>query len=226
MPSLPVCDQVIRNFELMGRVNLDQLELIKDRESSCEEEDGGDMMEMVGDESVARTEDEEDEEDEEEEEEEEEQEVMASIQGEKEMDEEEMEGMKEEEEEQEMHIKDEAAGERHPLQGRTAVNKVIYSTLDLTDCANSISQKPSLPPSAAREQAARRSASPASSVAAASPTAWSGNVTSCATACESLCTRLSALFLVFAQTRGAVESLFVEGFQALVCSHAYCSVSP
>lgn len=32
-------DQVIRNFELMGQVNLDQLDAIKERDSSAEEEE-------------------------------------------------------------------------------------------------------------------------------------------------------------------------------------------
>lgn len=41
--------QVIRNFELMGRVNLDQLEMIKEQGSSAEEEDVPEMMEMVVD---------------------------------------------------------------------------------------------------------------------------------------------------------------------------------
>lgn len=41
--------KVIRNFELMGRVNLDQLEMIKEQGSSAEEEDVPEMMEMVVD---------------------------------------------------------------------------------------------------------------------------------------------------------------------------------
>uniref|UniRef100_A0A3Q0SJ36 Zinc finger protein 462 n=1 Tax=Amphilophus citrinellus TaxID=61819 RepID=A0A3Q0SJ36_AMPCI len=39
--------KVIRNFELMGRVNLDQLEIIKDQGSSAEEEEEREIMEMV-----------------------------------------------------------------------------------------------------------------------------------------------------------------------------------
>ncbi|XP_068429439.1 zinc finger protein 462 [Clinocottus analis] len=56
--------KVIRNFELMGRVNLDQLEMIKEQGSSEEEEEEREMMEMVGEGKVAAREDE-DEEDEE-----------------------------------------------------------------------------------------------------------------------------------------------------------------
>lgn len=113
----------------MGRVNLDLLELLKDQESSCEEEDEGDVMGMVGDENVARMEDEEEEEEEEveEEEQEEEQEVMASIQEERAMDDEEMEGIKEEEEEREEDVKDDAAEGRHPVPGRTIPTMLVYS---------------------------------------------------------------------------------------------------
>ncbi|XP_042365772.1 zinc finger protein 462 [Plectropomus leopardus] len=54
--------KVIRNFELMGRVNLDQLEMIKGQESSAEEEDEREIMEMVVDGKVAAEEEEDDDE--------------------------------------------------------------------------------------------------------------------------------------------------------------------
>ncbi|XP_040054540.2 zinc finger protein 462 [Gasterosteus aculeatus] len=57
--------KVIRNFELMGRVNLEQLEMIKERGSSAEEEEEEEremmMMELVGDGKEAAHEDEDDE---------------------------------------------------------------------------------------------------------------------------------------------------------------------
>uniref|UniRef100_A0A4W6CG34 Zinc finger protein 462 n=1 Tax=Lates calcarifer TaxID=8187 RepID=A0A4W6CG34_LATCA len=45
--------KVIRNFELMGRVNLDQLEMIKEQGSSAEEEEEREMMEMIVDRKVS-----------------------------------------------------------------------------------------------------------------------------------------------------------------------------
>lgn len=54
--------KVIRNFELMGRVNLDQLDMIKDQGSSAEEEEEEEereTMEMVSDGKVALEEEEE-----------------------------------------------------------------------------------------------------------------------------------------------------------------------
>ncbi|XP_058474129.1 zinc finger protein 462 isoform X1 [Solea solea] len=53
--------KVIRNFELMGRVNLDQLEMIKERGSSAEEEEEREMMQMMVDEKDAAEEEEEEE---------------------------------------------------------------------------------------------------------------------------------------------------------------------
>lgn len=234
-------DQVIRNFELMGRVNLDQLELIKDQGSSCEEEDERDVMEMAENENVARPEDAE----EEEEGQEEEREAMESMQEERGMDDEEMEGFGEEAEEQEEEVNEEVAEERHPLQGRPIGNLIIYSIFLLSSTSwnwqfiqNSISQKPSGLPSASQERAAW-SGSPASSAAAASPTAWSGNVTSCATACECVCSPLSSFWSFFRsfhkQEEPSVGSVFVEGFQTRaseellcihVCTHAHCRSSP
>lgn len=41
--------KVIRNFELMGRVNLDQLEMVKEQGSSAEEEDESEVIEAVDD---------------------------------------------------------------------------------------------------------------------------------------------------------------------------------
>lgn len=48
-PSLPpVLHQVIRNFELMGRVSLDQLEMMKEHGSGAEEEEEQELMGMDG----------------------------------------------------------------------------------------------------------------------------------------------------------------------------------
>ncbi|KAM9307101.1 zinc finger protein 462 [Pholidichthys leucotaenia] len=49
---LRVEHKVIRNFELMGRVNLDQLELIQDQESSTEEEEDREIVGMEVDEKI------------------------------------------------------------------------------------------------------------------------------------------------------------------------------
>ncbi|XP_056258698.1 zinc finger protein 462 isoform X1 [Seriola aureovittata] len=54
--------KVIRNFELMGRVNLDQLEMIKEHGSSAEEEEEREMIEMVVDGKVPTEEEEDDDE--------------------------------------------------------------------------------------------------------------------------------------------------------------------
>ncbi|XP_037835200.1 zinc finger protein 462 isoform X2 [Kryptolebias marmoratus] len=62
--------KVIRNFELMGRVNLDQLEMIQEQESSTDEEEDREMMEMVVDgQATLEEEDDDDDGDDEEEEE-------------------------------------------------------------------------------------------------------------------------------------------------------------
>ncbi|XP_063745649.1 zinc finger protein 462 isoform X2 [Eleginops maclovinus] len=53
--------KVIRNFELMGRVNLDQLEMIKEQGSSAEEEEAREIMEMVRGRKIAAEEEDEDE---------------------------------------------------------------------------------------------------------------------------------------------------------------------
>ncbi|TMS08581.1 Zinc finger protein 462 [Larimichthys crocea] len=56
--------KVIRNFELMGRVNLDQLEMIKEQQgSSAEEEEDRELVEMVEGAKVAAAEEEEEEDD-------------------------------------------------------------------------------------------------------------------------------------------------------------------
>lgn len=142
---------------------------------------------------------------------------MESMREERGMEDEEMEGFGEEEEEQEEEVNEEVAEERRPLQGRPIGNLIIYSIfrfLELAIYSNSISQKPLGLPSASRERAAWRSGSPASSAAAASPTAWSGNVTSCATACECVFahrTRPSGLLPIFPQTRGALSWVCVCG---------------
>uniref|UniRef100_UPI003AADFD9B zinc finger protein 462 isoform X2 n=1 Tax=Centroberyx gerrardi TaxID=166262 RepID=UPI003AADFD9B len=51
--------KVVRNFELMGRVNLDQLEMMKEHGSSAEEEEEREMIEMVVDGRVAMEEEDE-----------------------------------------------------------------------------------------------------------------------------------------------------------------------
>ncbi|XP_043952466.1 zinc finger protein 462 isoform X1 [Gambusia affinis] len=57
--------KVIRNFELMGRVNLDQLEMLNEQESSAEEEAESEILEMVADgEATMQGEEEEEEDDE------------------------------------------------------------------------------------------------------------------------------------------------------------------
>ncbi|XP_029300119.1 LOW QUALITY PROTEIN: zinc finger protein 462 [Cottoperca gobio] len=82
--------KVIRNFELMGRVNLDQLEKIKEQGSSAEEEEAREIMEMVRDGKVAA------------EDEDEGMEIMENmLEEQREMDDEEIEdNIKEEEEEE------------------------------------------------------------------------------------------------------------------------------
>ncbi|XP_044188700.1 zinc finger protein 462 [Thunnus albacares] len=54
--------KVIRNFELMGRVNLDQLEMIKGQGSSTEDEEEREIMDLVVDGKVAAEEEEEEDE--------------------------------------------------------------------------------------------------------------------------------------------------------------------
>ncbi|XP_029920531.1 zinc finger protein 462 isoform X2 [Myripristis murdjan] len=82
--------KVIRNFELMGRVNLDQLETMKEQGSSAEDEEEREMMEMVVDGGVPI------------EEEDEGMEMMENeVEEPKEMDDEEMEFKEEEAEEDE-----------------------------------------------------------------------------------------------------------------------------
>lgn len=69
--------------------------------------------------------------------------------------------------------------------GTDNVTAVVRTELRRLTDLNSVSQKPlRLPPAAPTAAAAARSVSPASSAAAASPTAWSGNATSCGTACQ------------------------------------------
>ncbi|KAK1884638.1 Zinc finger protein 462 [Dissostichus eleginoides] len=53
--------KVIRNFELMGRVNLDQLDMIKEQGSSAEEEEAREIIEMVRGRKIAGEEEDEDE---------------------------------------------------------------------------------------------------------------------------------------------------------------------
>ncbi|XP_061589563.1 zinc finger protein 462 [Cololabis saira] len=58
--------KVLRNFELMGRVNLDKLEKVKEQESSTEEDEERDVKEMLVEGQAALQEEEEEEEEEEE----------------------------------------------------------------------------------------------------------------------------------------------------------------
>lgn len=196
----------------MGRVNLDQLELIKDQESSCEEEDERDMMEMVGDENVARMEDEE------EEEEEEEQEVMASIQEEREMDDEEMECIKEEEEEQEEDVRDETAEERPP--GRMIVNKIIYLIfLELRAMQTPFPRSPCVSHRQLRSER-RGEASPLRvlwPLLHQQPGVGASRPAPRHVSLVALCTRLSGLSLVFAQTRGGFSWVCVCGRIPDIC---------
>ncbi|XP_047425031.1 zinc finger protein 462 isoform X2 [Mugil cephalus] len=90
--------KVIRNFELMGRVNLDQLQMIKERGSSAEEDEAREIMEMVADGKEAL--EDEEEEEEEEEDDDERMEIIENIgEDQRDMDDEEMDdNIKEEEE--------------------------------------------------------------------------------------------------------------------------------
>nr|XP_046230341.1 zinc finger protein 462 [Scatophagus argus]XP_046230342.1 zinc finger protein 462 [Scatophagus argus]XP_046230343.1 zinc finger protein 462 [Scatophagus argus]XP_046230344.1 zinc finger protein 462 [Scatophagus argus]XP_046230345.1 zinc finger protein 462 [Scatophagus argus]XP_046230346.1 zinc finger protein 462 [Scatophagus argus]XP_046230347.1 zinc finger protein 462 [Scatophagus argus] len=125
--------KVIRNFELMGRVNLDQLEMIKDQESSAEEEEEREMMEMemLGGEKVAATggevEEEEDDEDDDEG-----MEMMESIvQEQREMGDEEMEdNIKEEEEEEEEEDEEEV---KEVEEERPVLQEVLASPTSSTN---------------------------------------------------------------------------------------------
>uniref|UniRef100_A0A3Q1GXC4 Zinc finger protein 462 n=1 Tax=Acanthochromis polyacanthus TaxID=80966 RepID=A0A3Q1GXC4_9TELE len=107
--------KVIRNFELMGRVNLDQLEMLQEQGSSAEEDEERDMMEMVADENVALEEEEEEEEDDDDEG----MEIMENlVEDQREMDGDEMDDSirdEEEEEEEEDEVK-EVEQEKPPLQ--------------------------------------------------------------------------------------------------------------
>ncbi|KAM3599929.1 uncharacterized protein V6R79_014030 [Siganus canaliculatus] len=99
--------KVIRNFELMGRVNLDQLEMLKDQGSSAEEEEDREMMGMVTAERVAAAQDEEEEE-EEEDDDDGGMEMMANmVQEQSAMDDREIEDNIREEEEEEMEEEEE-----------------------------------------------------------------------------------------------------------------------
>lgn len=90
---LLVSDQVIRNFELMGRVNLDQLEMIKEQGSSAEEEEAREIIEMVRGRKIAAEDEDEDED----------MDMMENMEEEqREMDDDVMEGNIKEEEEDEL----------------------------------------------------------------------------------------------------------------------------
>lgn len=196
----------------MGRVNLDQLELIKDQESSCEGEDDRDVMEMADDENGAPPEDEE------EAEEEEERDVV-----EREMDDEEMEGFKEEEEEQEEEVSEDVAEDRHPLQGRMMIiNGIIYSSV--TSCNWRIIRTPfPRSPRVSHQQlrGERRGEAPPLRVLRPllhqQPGVGTSRPAPRHVSVFALCTRLSGLFLVFAQTRGAFSWICVCGRIPDIC---------
>ncbi|XP_041815848.1 zinc finger protein 462 isoform X2 [Chelmon rostratus] len=120
--------KVIRNFELMGRVNLDQLEMIKEQGSSAEEEDEREMMAMVAGAKVASAEEDEDDE--------EGMEMMESIVREqREVDDEEMEGnIKEEEEEEEEDKEEEEV--KQVEQERPALQEVLASPISSTSSSS------------------------------------------------------------------------------------------
>ncbi|KAI9524669.1 hypothetical protein NQZ68_016678 [Dissostichus eleginoides] len=85
--------KVIRNFELMGRVNLDQLDMIKEQGSSAEEEEAREIIEMVRGRKIAGEEEDEDED----------MDMMENMEEEqREMDDDVMEGNIKEEEEDEL----------------------------------------------------------------------------------------------------------------------------
>ncbi|XP_012724428.2 zinc finger protein 462 isoform X1 [Fundulus heteroclitus] len=109
--------KVIRNFELMGRVNLDQLEMIKEEESSAEEDEESEILAMVVDgESSKQEEDDEEEEEEEDDDEDDGMQIVETmVHDQEEMDDkdaevnikEENEGVEEEEQEEEELQEDE-----------------------------------------------------------------------------------------------------------------------
>ncbi|TKS84373.1 Zinc finger protein 462 [Collichthys lucidus] len=121
-------DLVIRNFELMGRVNLDQLEMIKEQQgSSAEEEEDRELVEMVEGAKVAAAEEEEEEDDDDVG-----MEMMEDMAEEqREMDDEEMEdNIKEEEEEEEEEEDEEEVKEVE--EERPALQEVLASPTSST----------------------------------------------------------------------------------------------
>ncbi|XP_029371137.1 zinc finger protein 462 isoform X2 [Echeneis naucrates] len=131
--------KVIRNFELMGRVNLDQLEMIKGQGSSAEEEEEREMMEMVIDGKLG-TEEEEDDDDNNEG-----MEIMGNIVDEQRgvEDEEVEDNIKEEEEEEEEDEEDEEvkrAEEEKPALQEVLVSPTSSSSSS-SSCGPSASEK-------------------------------------------------------------------------------------
>ncbi|XP_041666402.1 zinc finger protein 462 isoform X2 [Cheilinus undulatus] len=125
--------KVIRNFELMGRVNLDQLEMINENESSAEEEEEEEMMEMVEDGKLGAAEDDDQDEG---------MEMMENIsQEEREIDQEEIEDdIKEEEEDEE---EEEEEGEEEEIkeveEERPAPQEVFASPTSSTSSSSQLS---------------------------------------------------------------------------------------
>ncbi|KAM6901865.1 zinc finger protein 462 [Lycodopsis pacificus] len=126
--------KVIRNFELMGRVNLDQLEMVKEQGSSAEEEEEEEreIMEMAGDGKIAAQEEDEDDD--------ERMEIMQNIvEDQREIDDEEIEDhFKEEEvEEEEEEDEEEVRGMEEEKPG---LQEVLASP---SSCSSSSSSAPS-----------------------------------------------------------------------------------
>ncbi|XP_032395775.1 zinc finger protein 462 isoform X2 [Etheostoma spectabile] len=120
--------KVVRNFELMGRVNLDQLEMIKGQGSSAEEEDEREILEMVEDgKEVAEEEDEETE-----------MEIVEKIvEEQRELDDEEIEdNIKEEEEEEDKEEVREVEEEKQP-----SLQEVLASPTSSSSTAPSSAEK-------------------------------------------------------------------------------------
>ncbi|KAG8010759.1 hypothetical protein GBF38_009957 [Nibea albiflora] len=120
--------KVIRNFELMGRVNLDQLEMIKEQQgSSAEEEEDREIVEMVEGAKVAAAEEEEEEDDDDVR-----MEMMEHMAEERrEMDDEEMEDNIKEEEEEEEELEDEEEV-KEVEEERPALQEVLASPTSST----------------------------------------------------------------------------------------------
>lgn len=129
--------KVIRNFELMGRVNLDQLDMIKDQGSSAEEEEEErETMEMVSDGKVALEEEEEEAEEENDDNDVGMEIIENVVEGQTEMDDEEMEENVEDDEVEEVEeVEDEEdeeevqeVGERKPAPQEVLASPISNSS--------------------------------------------------------------------------------------------------